>query len=237
MPGDDGQELVDSGADATDEVKKRLWLLCQTRIQPEPTKRPFSPRQRSEKTAKKVQSQLEYTRQELDVPITYADEDGRGTFVAMEGYGLEPAYERYVALPGDFPEANHFKMDALLQVGESHTPTDGLSSPDGWTHSSEGDYFYTDGQGNVYPIDRENSEEDQIDWAPAPQLVDSDGYSQQQDEDWEGYWGQGANQAYITSHEDGLPDSGVHILPDDATNQPFLLPYPDDAPSGSWVWG
>lgn len=233
--GDDGQEPADSEADATDEVKKRLWLLCQTRIQPAPIKRPFAPRQGNENTAEKVQSRLEYAGQELETPTTYMDEDGGETFAAMEGYGLEPGYEPYVAFPGDLPEATEFEMDGLLPLEEPYMPTDGLSSPDDWTHSSEGDYFYTDGQGNVYPVEKENSEDDHLDWAPAPQLVDSDGYSQQQEEDWEGYWGQDANQAYIMSHEDRLPDSGVHILPDHAANQLFLLPYPDDAPPDSWA--
>ncbi|EAQ86625.1 hypothetical protein CHGG_07878 [Chaetomium globosum CBS 148.51] len=233
--GNDGQMLADSVNEVTDEIEKRLWLLCQTRIQPEPIKRPFTAKQGDENRAKKVRRQLEYVRPELEIPTTYVDEDGSGTFAAMEGYSLEPDCDPYVAFPGFFPEAAHLGIDAVLQADESYIPAEGVSPPDDWTHSSEGDYFYTDGQGNVYPIERENSEDDQIDWPPVPQLVDSDGYGQQQDEEWKGYWGQGANQAYIMPHEDGLPDFGVHIHPDDAANQPFLPPYSEDAPLGYWA--
>ncbi|KAH6850907.1 hypothetical protein B0I37DRAFT_429233 [Chaetomium sp. MPI-CAGE-AT-0009] len=235
--GIDDQEFVDSKADATDEVQRQLWLLCQTRIQPEPMKRPFAIKKGDENTAKKVRSQPDYAGQELEIPATYLDEDGSKTPTAMEGYGLELDYEPYAIFPGGLLETGHRETDNLLHVDESYIPGDGGLPLEDWTHSSEGDYFYTDGQGNVYPIERqEDSEGDQISWPSAPQLVDSDGYSQQQDEDLEELWDQDANQTYIISREDGFLDSGVQTRPDDATNQPFLPPYLDDALPGNWAW-
>ncbi|KAK3297643.1 uncharacterized protein B0H64DRAFT_457970, partial [Chaetomium fimeti] len=225
--GIDGQEFADSEADATDE------------IQPEPIKRPFATKQGGENTGTKARpQQLNYAGQELEIPTVCVDEDGNGTRVAMESYGLEPDYDPYVVFPGAPFETGHLEIDTLLQMDESYMSSDQVSPSDDWTHSSEGDYFYTDGQGNVYPIEKqENSEGDHsIDWPSASQLVDSDGYSQQHDEDLEELWDQAANQAYIMSYEDGFPVSGVHTRPNDAINQPFLPPYPDDTPHDNWAW-
>ncbi|KAK4038692.1 hypothetical protein C8A01DRAFT_47716 [Parachaetomium inaequale] len=236
--GSGSQELDGADAGATDEVKKRLWLLCQTRIRPEPIKRLFVTRQADENTANQPPSPLGLPGREPDIPPVYVDDFDfdSGALVAMENYGLVADHDQYAVFPETLPGPDYPELGALGQAGESYMAEGGEPASDEWTHSSEGDYFYTDGQGNVYPIEREAvSEDDQINWPSTPQLVGSDGFSQQPDEETEEYWIGGANQTYIMYHEDWSPDPGVYIRADDAADQQFLRPHPDDAPLDDWA--
>jgi hypothetical protein len=172
------------------------------------------------------------------MPPVYADDFDfdSGVLVAMENYDLVADHDQYPMFPELLPGPDYPEIEALAQVGESYMSEDEQPAPDEWTHSSEGDYFYTDGQGNVYPIEREAvSEDDQMDWPSTPQLVGADGSSQQPDEETEEYWIGGANRTYIMYHEDWSPDPGVHNHADDDGDQPFLRRYTDDAPLSDWA--
>lgn len=236
--GEGDQISVDTEEDITDELKKRLWLLCQTRIRPEPSKGPCFTRKAAEDAVKQPPSQLALAEQGLIVPPYYIDDLDDNDLVDTESYDLMVDYDSYATLPEVLPGPIHPEIGSPLQAGESRMLDDGEPSTDQWTHSSEGDYFYTDGQGNVYPIERQTGPEaDQIDWPSDPQLGGSGEFYHEDEDELEEHWDRSANQAYIMYHEaqHWPPAAGVHMHSEDVPDQPFPLPQPDDAPSSYWA--
>jgi hypothetical protein len=226
MPDDDGQKPVDADAETMDEVKKRLWALCQTRIRPEPIKAPFVKRNLD---AEQPPSQRVLGGQELETPSWYIDDFGSGGLI-VEDFELAADHDPYDALPEVLDDPDHLELGDLLQV-EPYMSEDAEFPPDEWTGSSEGDYFYTDGQGNVYPIERQAApEDDQVDWPSTPQLLNSEGLDHTVDENQEEDWDGGGHQTYIMYDEmqHWPPTPGVHIHARD--DQPYQLPHPDDGP-------
>jgi hypothetical protein len=226
MPDDAGQKPADADSEAMGEVKKRLWALCQTCIRPEPIKAPFS---KSNLDAKQPRSQAVLGGQELETTLWYLDDFGSDALV-MEDLELVADNDPYDALPGVLDEPDDLEMGNFLPV-EPYT-LEGADFPsDEWAASSEGDYFYTDGQGNVYPIEKQAApEDDQVDWPSTPQLLSSEGLDHGKNEDPEEHWGGGENQTYIMYHEvqHWSPMPGFHICAQD--DQPYRPPHPDDAP-------
>jgi hypothetical protein len=227
--GDGSQRLADTKADATDEVKKRLWLLCQTRIRPEPIKGPCVTRKADHNAAERLLSQLVPAEQGLGASALYIDDLDDTAFAVMESYDLAVDHDPYVTLPEVLPGPIHPEAGSPLQPGELRMLEEGAPPSDEWTHSSEGDYFYTDGQGNVYPIERQAvPEADQIEWTLDPQFPNSDEFYHEDEDELED---RGASQTYIMYHEaQHWPPMHAENVPD----QPFPLPHPDYAPS-NWA--
>jgi hypothetical protein len=226
------QRLVDTEADATDEVKKRLWLLCQTRIRPEPIKGPCVTRKADQNAVERLPSQLALTEQGLGVSTLYVDGLDDTALAVMESYDLVADHDPYVTLPEVLPGSLHPEGGSALQPDEFHVLEGGPSS-DEWTHSSEGDYFYTDGQGNVYPVERQAvPEADQIECTLDPQFLNSNEFYHENEDELEEHWDGGANQTYIMYHEaQHWPPMHADNVPD----QPFPLPHPGYAPSSYWA--
>jgi hypothetical protein len=236
--GEDNQTLVDAEADATDEVKKRLWLMCQTHIRPEPIKGPCVPRKADQSAAERLPSQLALAEQGPGVSTLYIDGLDDTALSVMESYDLVADDDPYVTLPEVLPGPVYPEAGSALQPGELHLLEQGGPSSDEWTHSSEGDYFYTDGQGNVYPVERQAvPKADQIEWTSDPQLSDSNEFYHEDEGELEEHWDGGAKQTYIMYHEaqHWPPVAGLHMRAEDVLDQPLPLPYPDDALSSNWA--
>ncbi|KAK4122693.1 hypothetical protein N657DRAFT_574972 [Parathielavia appendiculata] len=227
-PGDNAQGPVDQETETRDEVRKRLWSLCQTRIRPEPIKAPFVRKVVPEQET----SQLVLAEHELEASPPYIEDFDSDALVTMAHYEPVPNQDPYAALPENQADPDEPVMDDSLLVLEPYNPDVGASSSDGWMRSSEAEYFYTDGQGNVYPIEREIVREDhQIDWPSTPQLLGSDEFDHGNEEDPEEGLDGSINRTYIM-YDGGQPWpplSGVHIHTEDDLPYP-LAPYLGDAP-------
>jgi hypothetical protein len=144
----------------------------------------------------------------------------------MEYYELMAGQDPYIELPGevlddpDFPESH-----GLPHINEPDGVDDSELSSDDWTDSSEADYFYTDGHGNVYPVETHAvPETDEVGWLSTPQLVESEGFNHGE---MEIYGDENANQTYIMYHEvqQWCPASGALR---DAAGQAWPLSHLDE---------
>ena len=230
--------MADTEVDATDEVKKRLWLMCQTHIRPEPIKGPCVPRKADQNAVERLPPRLDLAEQGPGVPMLYIDGSDDTALSVMGSYDLVADDDPYVTLPEVLPGPVYPEAGSPLQPGELHVLEQGGASSDEWTHSSEGDYFYTDGQGNVYPVERQAvPRADQFEWTSDPQLPDSNEFYHEDEDEREEYWEGGAKQTYIMYHEaqQWTPVAGEHMRAEDVLDRPVSLPSPDDAPSSYWA--
>lgn len=233
--GNHSQNPEDPETDGPDEVKRRLWLLCQTRIRPEPIKGHQIKRNAAETAVDQPPSQLLAGREIETLPHYIDDFESEGPIFAGKN-DLTEHDEPYDVLPGVSDESNYLEPVGLLPTEQPYMLEDGEPSSDDWTRSSEGDYFYTDGQGNMYPVERQEAPEDeQADWPSTPQLVDSEAFDHAEDEG-EAPWDESVNEAYVMYHEvqhwSAVP--GVQIHPVDGAGRfPPLLPL-DNEPLDDW---
>ena len=225
----------DPEADGSHEVKRRLWLLCQTRIRPEPIKGHQIRRKADETTMDQPPSQLPAGREAETFPH-YIDNFDSESLIFAGNHDLTEHNDPYDVLPEGSDESNYLEVASLLPTEQPYMLEDGEPSSDDWTHSSEGDYFYTDGQGNVYPVERQEVPEDEpADWPLTPQLVDSEGFDHEEDEG-EASWDESVNEAYIMYHEvqhwSAVPGVQIHAV--DGAGRFPPLPPPDDEPFDDW---
>lgn len=183
--------------DAEDEIKKRLWLLCRTRIQPEPIKGPQNQQKGDHNTSKGPSSQVHHSRPEPP-DLQICEPNSNNVLGDMEYHGLNAGYDGYELFEeevydDDFPEAY------VEELGEA----DYVEPPsDDWTNSSEGDYFYTDGHGNIYPVESHDAlQADEVHWPPIEQLVELEESGNEEVEDVVLYADENPNQTYIMYDE------------------------------------
>jgi len=211
------------------EVQRRLWLLCQTRIRPGSSRRPFATTQTEEDTIEEPLSQLGSEGQERERTRLY--EADANLFTAIEDHDFPEGQESYGGSFEVFAEPGLAEIGACEWTSNPYMLGNEAPSSCELTPSSEGEYFYTDGQGNVYPIEREAVAEDvQTDLASTTQPADHDDSNQQQDEEIEGYCFGDPCQAYIMYQEDQSPDVAGHIPANTAARHLFLPWHPDDMP-------
>ncbi|KAL2185144.1 hypothetical protein L209DRAFT_691579 [Thermothelomyces heterothallicus CBS 203.75] len=230
-PAKNDQELAGSRSDVTDEVRQRLWLLCQTRIRAGLVRRPFATRQAERNTVEqpRVHLGLAGTRWE-NTPIHETDV---GYLPTTEHHDLAESFGLSGGLSEVLFEPAVPEIGVLEETSDSYALEDGVPSSDNLTLSSEGDYFYTDGQGNVYPIAREAVAEDgQTEWL-STQLTDPYDFSQTQGEELEEHWLGNPGQTFIMYQGNGTTDPVGHINTNAAAEYLFPPPYPEDAPLGS----
>jgi hypothetical protein len=221
--------------DGTDEVKRRLWLLCQTRIRPEPTKGHRIRRKAEKHTIDQSPSQVVLADGEDAAFPLSIDDFTNGTFIAAGDYDLVASCDAYTALPKPHLGPDPSGVVGLPQASEADWSEELEPLSDGWTDSSEGDYFYADGQGNVYPVKKQD---DLADWSPASQLIGSEGLDDEEEgeEEDEIPWDEGVNEAYIMYHEvqDWFPEPDDDIHAVDGAGQFALFPTLDDEPFDDW---
>ena len=224
------QKKLDAEAYVTEEVEKRLWSLCQTRIRSKPVMGPQAKSKTDKNTIEEPPSQIDVSpsvllehENALDVSDGINSNDA---LVDMEYYELMADQDPYIELPGevlddpDFPESH-----GLPHINEPYGVDDGELSSDDWTNNSEADYFYTDGHGNVYPVETHAvPEADEVGWLSTPQPVESGGFNHGE---MEIYGDENVNQRYIMYHEvqQWCPTSGAL---QDAAGQAWPLSHLDE---------
>ena len=229
-----------SEADDVKEVKGRLWLLCQTRIRPEPMKGHRIKRNADQSTTRQPPTQLAPKEEEIVAPLSYAEPSGN-IFDTAENYDLVADYGHDWALPGAFVELDQPDV-GFLPTPQPYMHGDGEEPlSDELTPSSEGDYFYTDGQGNVYSVERHDVPDDhrhhRLEWPSSPQPAPSEGFTDEEDVEVED-WDPSPDETYIMYHEvqHWPPEPGAPIHAVDAGH--FLLPpppHPNGDPFNGWV--
>lgn len=228
-PKEDEQELADSGLDVTDEVGRRLWQLCRSRIQAGLVRRPFSTRRAERNTVEppRVQFDSAETRWE-NTPIYEADEN---YFSTTERH--DPAED--FDMSGGVLEV--LSEPALPQIGmlaeetsDSYILGDGAPSSDNLTLSSEGDYFYSDGQGNVFPIVGEAAADDsQSEWL-STQATDHYIFSQTEGEELGEQWLGNPDQTFIMYQENETTHPVGHNNTNATAKSFFQPPYSENTP-------
>ncbi|KAL2019134.1 hypothetical protein VTK56DRAFT_10085 [Thermocarpiscus australiensis] len=167
----DDCKQVEADTGTTNEIKKRLWFLCQTGISAEPIRRSDNRRKADENTVEETPSQVDIAGSEVvehDAPFSYVDE-----FSDSDAFGTEMGqgaaeYAHCSEFPQELLCGPDISEDAIVsfEVDDGGPPSD-------LTNSSEADYFYTDGHGNIYPIDSHAlPEPDEVAWPPDQQLVE-----------------------------------------------------------------
>jgi len=163
----------------------------------------------------------------------YVEDFNTDALGIVEGYQLVQDHDPFAVLPEILAETNNPEIHGLLQAGNPDMSEDEEPPSEEWIQSSEGDYFYTDGQGNVYPIEREGTmEDDNVGWPSTPQLSSSE-FSHEGEVVDEARDGD-ANESYIMYHEvqHWSPAPGIGIHPVDVAGPfPALSPL-DGAPFG-----
>ncbi len=173
----------------------------------------------------------------METPPDCADGSNGDVFDTAENYDLWADYDHDSAL------LEGFQLEPL-EIGLLPTPPPymygGDEEPlsDGLMPSSEGDYFYTDGQGNIYGVERHDVPQDhQLEWPSSPQHAASEGFTEEEDIEVED-WDPSPNETYIMYHEvqHWPPEPGLHIHAVDAGHfLPPPPPHPDDDPFNGWV--
>ncbi len=235
--GNGNQQPKDPEPGDNDEISRRLWLLCQTRIRPEPIKGHQIRRKAIRNTIDQPPSKLVPAGQDDDILPHYPDDFNNDAFVLAEDYDMGTSYDSYPGLPKAPIWPDDIETAVPLQASESGWSEDEKPPSDEWTHSSEGDYFYADGQGNVYPVEKHEVPEDEnAGWSPTSQFTGSERFDCEENEDEQGPWDEGANEGYIMYHEvQHWPSApGAHIHAVDGAGQFTLLPSLDDEPFDDW---
>ncbi|KAJ4306924.1 hypothetical protein N0V88_000296 [Collariella sp. IMI 366227] len=156
-----------------------------------------------------------------------------GSWVVMGSQELMMEDDPYTSFDEVYHGPDLLEDDAMPYATASMALDDGPSSGQGLP-SSEGDYFYTDGQGNVYAIEKPSAPGTEVaEWPSTPQFVDSEGLCYEEEEEEEETHGDGdANEAYIMYHEmqHWQPLSDVLVHAANTTNEAPPLPFFDGTP-------
>lgn len=230
------QKQHDAEAYATGEVKKRLWSLCQTRIRAEPLIGLQARKKTDENMIEEPPSLpgippsvlLEHSNS-LDRLDQFKHNDplvDMGSYTLMTEHGLYSEMAEEVLNDPDF-----FETHGLPHSNESYETGDGELSSDDGTNGLEADYFYTDGHGNVYPVEtRAVLEADEIEWPSTPQPLELEGFNHDAEE-VELYADENTTQPFIMYHEvQQWPiASGVPVHTQDAAGQTWSRSGPDES--------
>ncbi|KAK3989796.1 hypothetical protein QBC44DRAFT_77868 [Cladorrhinum sp. PSN332] len=145
---------LDTGGTSSDEIKKRLWVLCQTSIRADPTKMVSTQRRTNGKRTQPDLFEWEVMEEYYD-SSNYMLEAGHEAAGDTNYYGYEEEGYTYGEMDEEMtnlPETHHNTLEEVPAPGDLNPgPFSG-----GLTGSSEGEYFYMDAEGNMIPVEREN---------------------------------------------------------------------------------
>ncbi|KAL1839616.1 hypothetical protein VTJ49DRAFT_1319 [Mycothermus thermophilus] len=242
---DDGSQLSSSTERPSlgNEVQRRLWRICQTRIPPDTAKGPSVPTKAKQRTTGQPESLHFFTEHDWGQLPHHFDGFSEYHLVAGE-YGTFADDEQELNLPESlsstiYANQNHIQEDEA-SILEDEGPSEGMQS-------SEGDYFYTDGQGNVYEIDKPAVHEDEsvAEWPSTPQLG-FDVLEQEDVEDFEEEFEEfeesddGAEETYIMYDEveHWAPIQGAQFPQENTLTHSFpppSFPYPTNSIPIDWT--
>ncbi|KAK4132866.1 hypothetical protein BT67DRAFT_383879 [Trichocladium antarcticum] len=149
-----------------------------------------------------------------------------GSYTLMAEHGLYSEMAEEVLNDPAF-----FETHGWPHSNESYEMGDGELSSDDGTNGLEADYFYTDGHGNVYPVEtRAVLEADEIEWPSTPQPLELFGFNHDAEE-VELYADENTTQPFIMYHEvQQWPiASGVPVHTQDAAGQTWSRSGPDES--------
>ncbi|KAK3387125.1 hypothetical protein B0H63DRAFT_150130 [Podospora didyma] len=183
-------EKQNSDDPVIDEVRRKLWLVCQTSIRQEPFVS-HDNRKREDKLVTSRPTLEPEASPELDLVEYWLDFDDLGDAFHGEEEDTDIVIYDHMLEQTPFSDFSQETFEDDIVEGEeflSYDPhynglEDRTSSDDDWLDDAEADYFYTDGQGNFYPVERQQSlelGELERPLSPQPSAYDSesDGYSQ-----------------------------------------------------------
>ncbi|KAK0706423.1 hypothetical protein B0T26DRAFT_726506 [Lasiosphaeria miniovina] len=146
------QEEVGDGDDAKNEIRRRIWLRCQTDIRAEPIKRIDSRKKSQQLTVREPPGQ----------PGLHdlIDFGALTTTRILENDAImNTAYREHMAenLPlFDHPRGGYETVQADFDTIDTHYNSgDDKTSSDDWMDDPDADYFYADGNGNIYLVERQ----------------------------------------------------------------------------------
>lgn len=232
------QQHLGEEAHATDEVEKRLWTLCQTRIRPETAKGSHTKKKTEETPAEDLPSQIHLAESEPseDEELLNDIDDllHSGALLDIEHHMLLSARTSNSELHEEaFCDTQSLDEPVFPCANEMLSIDDGQLPLDDWTASSEGDYFYTDGHGNIYPVGRSDTlEASEVEWPSDTRLTEPDGFGHEIEEELQLQVDENANGRYIMYNEVQyrVPDPGTPDLVLGAAGQSFLRSHLDGAP-------
>ena len=225
--------------DSSEGFRRRLWLLCQTRIRgniraPQPRKRPGPKRMATQPQSNSVETDTSSANSSEHSDISY-DESVIELGINDRLPDDSPLVEAPQPLFEDFDRLQAYEL-MHEEMQESAWRDRDLATND-WISSSEGDYFYADGLGNVIPVEKHTAlEEDEISWAEDEikhkEPYDQHGIGISANEDSEVDLDENEDRAYIMYDEqEWLPAHEVPYRDQDQgpSFQP-LPPHPYDDP-------
>ncbi|GAB1313253.1 hypothetical protein MFIFM68171_03463 [Madurella fahalii] len=195
-------EFNPEASSTADEIKKRLWLLCQTGIQPEPVRRQSAGKQPGGHAAKQS-SQRDVVGPEVDHRPPVEHGDGFHSNILMEGDNqVIVGHDPYADCQQELCDSEFLGVYGCLRADEPYGVEDSEQSTADYTDSSEADYFYADGQGNVYRIGRPDVPDPEAFSCPQdPPFPESHGLSDEGRQEMVVYGDADANETYIMYHE------------------------------------
>lgn len=184
-------------ASTSDEIKKRLWLLCQTGIRPEPVKRQNAGRKPSGDYTAERSSQRDVAGPELE------HTDDLHSNALMEGdYQVILGHNPYAGHQQEFCAPQLPGTYGCLRADEPCGAEEGQQSSEDCTDGSEADYFYADGHGNIYRIERPDAPDSEQFSCPSNRpFAENDGHSDGGEQETVAYGDEDANETYIMYHE------------------------------------
>lgn len=199
----EGSQKPEAGEKAREEIKKRLWLSCQTKIRMDPTKRLSTQRRINGRHTRPDPAEWEMTKQcEL---ASHMNESKPNAFVDVAYHGdMREAYPFAGSDDEllDLPDANNIYQ---MMEPESERSND-EPAYDEPTGSSEGEYFYIDSEGNLIPVEENieitEDEEEQEEWRSSYPVDDCRAHDQLGDDD-QRYINNDVGQGYLSYGEEG----------------------------------
>ncbi|CAP70805.1 uncharacterized protein PODANS_3_8655 [Podospora anserina S mat+] len=175
MPGDIDPEIWDVDDEIEDEIRKRLWLRCQTGIRSDPIQRISTSQtnaddNRQEEAPQRLLGGPKSAEERCGPP-----ECGEAIINPLHYASTANRLAHYCGIPeGIYDDDNDY--DEGYDADDSPSETDSFSPysssdigalhSDDWQGSSEAEYFYTDGQGNVVTLqqDSDSTEPEAVGW-------------------------------------------------------------------------
>ncbi|KAK4180331.1 hypothetical protein QBC36DRAFT_356274 [Triangularia setosa] len=172
MPGYMDSEIRDNEDEIEGEIRKRLWLRCQTGIRPDPIKKNNTAQTKLEEASQEETSQgqlggLGFVEEKYDHP---GREDAliRRPFINLHDYATTA---NQIAHCYDMPEGIYDGEDDNGCDNDNSSSETGSLPPcsssdiaaihsDNWQGSSEAEYFYIDSQGNVITLQHDSETEE-----------------------------------------------------------------------------
>ncbi|KAK0674680.1 hypothetical protein QBC41DRAFT_342120 [Cercophora samala] len=174
MPGDIDPEICEVDDEIEDEIRKRLWVRCQTGIRADPLKKPNTSHPNLEDNREEEASQKHLDRAESMKERHGPHGCGQSFINSSNHASTVTQLAHYCDVPDvvyddDDDDESYDSVDSSSET-DSVPPCSssdiGALHSDDWPGSSEAEYFYTDGQGTVVTLQQDSDppEPETVEW-------------------------------------------------------------------------